>query len=161
VRRSSRTPATAFFQYDDPGAPPRDEPFLAACTDEQWRSIAARCGRHRFRAGERIIAAGDVDGALLIILQGEVSTSVGSGWRMTTLSVSPAGSVVGELGFLDGLPRSADVTAMTDGEFLRLSPASFEALAAAEPGLGRLILADLGRVVATRVRRLTDRVSGE
>jgi len=46
VRRSSRTPATAFFQYDDTGATPRDEPFLAACTDEQWRSIAARCARH-------------------------------------------------------------------------------------------------------------------
>jgi CRP-like cAMP-binding protein len=160
MRRSSSMSATAYFHYDDPSAPPRDEPFLAACTDEEWRSIAARCGRHRFRTGEQIIAVGDNDGALLIILEGEVWTSIGAGRRRTTLSVSPAGSVVGELGFVDGLPRSADVTATTDGELLRLSRAGFDALAAAEPALGRLILADLGRVVATRVRRLTERVAG-
>jgi CRP-like cAMP-binding protein len=161
MSRSSRLLATAFFQYDDPSAVPRDEPFLATCTDEEWRSIAARSERRRFRAGEQIIATGDSDGALLIILDGEVSTSIGSGRRSRTLSVSPAGSVVGELGFLDGLPRSADVVATTDGELLRLSRADFDALAAAQPALGRLILSDLGRVVAMRVRRLTERLTGQ
>jgi CRP-like cAMP-binding protein len=161
MSRSSRLPATAFFQYDDSSAVPRDEPFLATCTDDEWRSIAARSERRRFRAGEQIIATGDSDRALLIILDGEVSTSIGSGRRSRTLSVSPAGSVVGELGFLDGLPRSADVVATADGELLRLSRADFDALAAAEPALGRLILSDLGRVVAMRVRRLTERLTGQ
>jgi CRP-like cAMP-binding protein len=161
VRRSSKITATAFFQYDDPSAPAVDEPFLAACTEDEWRSIAARSERRRFRAGDQLIAAGDTDGALLIILEGEVRTSVGSGRRTTMLSVSPAGSVVGELGFLDALPRSADTTATTDGELLRLTRADFDTLAAAEPALGRLILSDLGRVVAGRVRRLTERVTGE
>lgn len=161
MSRSSRMRATAFFQYDDSGPLPRDEPFLAGCREEEWRSIAARSERRRFRAGEQIIASGDSDGALLIILEGEVYTSIGSGRRMRMLSVSPAGSVVGELGFLDGLARSADVVASTDGELLRLNRADFDALAAAEPGLGRLILSDLGRLVAMRVRRLTERVTGE
>jgi hypothetical protein len=48
-----------------------------------------------------------------------------------------------------------------DGELLRLSRSDFDALAAAEPALGRLILSDLGRVVAMRVRRLTEMVIGE
>ncbi len=67
---------------------------------------------------------------------------------------------MGELGFLDGLPRSADVVATKDGELLRLSRADFESLAAAEPALGHLILSDLGRVVAQRLRRMTERDSG-
>ena len=37
----------------------------------------------------------------------------------------------------------------------------FDTLAAAEPALGRLILSDLGRIVAMRVRRLTEMVIGE
>lgn len=160
MRRSSSVPATEFFQYDDPGARARDEPFLAGCSDEGWRSIAARSERRRFRAGERIIVSGDTDGALLIILEGELRTSIVAARGTKTLSVSPAGSVVGEIGFLDGSPRSADVTASTDGELLRLTRADFDALVAAEPVLGRLILSDLGRVVATRVRRLTDRLAG-
>ena len=155
-------PATAFFQYDDPSAPPRDEPFLAACTDEEWRSIAARCGRHRFRAGERIIAVGDIDGALLIILRGR-------GVHVDRLRPAQD-DAVGVAGRLSrGRARASSTgcrarltsRATTDGELLRLSRAGFDALAAAEPTLGRLILADLGRVVATRVRRLTERVAGE
>ncbi len=129
MRRSSSVPATEFFLYDDPGTRPHDEPFLAGCSDEGWRSIAARSERRRFRAGDRIIVSGDADGALLIILEGELNTSIGSGRRTKTLATSPAGSVVGELGFLDGWPRSAEVTAATDGELLRLTRADFETLA--------------------------------
>ncbi len=160
MTRASRIPADTFFQYDDPLDAALDDTFLAACTPEGWRSIAARSERRRFRAGEPIIAAGDADGALLIILAGEVRTSTGSGRRARVMSTSPAGTVVGEIGFLDGLPRSADVTAVTDGELLRLRRADFDALAAAEPALGRMILSDLGRIVALRVRRLTDRLAG-
>ena len=157
--RSSRFPATEFFRYDEPDERP-GEPFLAGCSEEGWRSIAAWSERRRFRAGEQIINVGDTDAALLIVLEGEVSTSIGRGRRPGMLSVSPAGSVVGEVGFLDGLPRSADVTAVTDGEMLRLSRAHFQGLAAAEPVLGRLILSDLGRVLAMRVRRLTEALAG-
>jgi len=159
VPRWSRLSASDFFQYDDLHAVQRDEPFLASCTDEDWRSIAARSERRRFRRGDCIIAAGDVDAALFVVLEGEVTTSIGTGRATKVLSVSPAGSVVGELGFLDGLPRSADVTASIDGELLRLGRAEFDVLAAAEPALGRLILTDLGRVVALRVRRLTNRLA--
>lgn len=158
--RSFPVSSNPFFEYDATTAARVDEPFLATCSDEEWRSIAARCERRRFRAGETIISAGSVDGALLIILDGELRSTTGSGRKRKTLSVSPPGAVVGEIGFLDGLPRSADVVATTDGELLRLTRADFDSLAAAEPALGRLILSDLGRIVAIRVRKLTDRLAG-
>ena len=62
----------------------------------------------------------------------------------------------GELAFLDGLPRSATVRAVEDGEALRLSFEAFETLAARHAELGRAILLDLGRIAALRLRRLTE-----
>jgi CRP-like cAMP-binding protein len=67
--------------------------------------------------------------------------------------------VVGEVAFLDGAPRSAELVAETEGELRRLSLESFESLAARHPELGRAILFDLGRITATRLRWLTDRVA--
>jgi hypothetical protein len=51
--------------------------------------------------------------------------------------------------------------AATAGELRRLSLDGFEALSARHPELGRAILFDLGRIVATRLRWLTDYVAAE
>ena len=150
-----------FFEYDATTAARVDEPFLATCSDEEWRSIAAGVSDDASAPATRSSLQGaSTARALLIILDGELQSTTGSGRKKKTLSVSPPGAVVGEIGFLDGLPRSADVVATTDGELLRLTRADFDSLAAAEPALGRLILSDLGRIVAIRVRKLTDRLAG-
>jgi CRP/FNR family transcriptional regulator, cyclic AMP receptor protein len=96
------------------------------------------------------VRAGDDDRALYLVLSGRLEALVGG-----SPSIDP-GSVFGELAFLDGLPRSATVRAVEDGEALRLSFDAFEVLAARHPELGRAILLDLGRIAALRLRRLTE-----
>jgi CRP/FNR family cyclic AMP-dependent transcriptional regulator len=103
-----------------------------------------------------VVGVGELDRSLLIVLEGDLETIAERRGRQRRLSPAPAGSVVGELGFLDGRPRSATVVAVTDGELLRMSAASFETLAAANPRLGRMILFDLARILAFRLRALTD-----
>lgn len=71
------------------------------------------------------------------------------------LATFDPGSVVGELAFLDGRPRSAGIRALTDGAMLRLSREAFDQLAARDGELARAILLDLGRILALRLRRLT------
>ena len=73
-----------------------------------------------------------------------------------TFKAIDAPSVVGEVAFLDGGPRSATLFAITDGELLRLRMESFETLAAREPELGRAILFDLARIVTARLRLASD-----
>jgi CRP-like cAMP-binding protein len=63
-----------------------------------------------------------------------------------------SGTVIGEVAFFDGQPRSADITAAGDVELLVLSYESFEQLAAADPPLAQLLLLDLGRFLAQRLR---------
>jgi CRP/FNR family transcriptional regulator, cyclic AMP receptor protein len=96
------------------------------------------------------VRAGDDDRALYLVLSGRLQALVEG-----ATAIEP-GSVFGELAFLDGLPRSATVRAVEDGEALRLSFDTFETLAARHPELGRAILLDLGRIAALRLRRLTE-----
>ena len=61
-------------------------------------------------------------------------------------------SVVGELSFVDGGPRSTTLRAVSDGELRRLSLESFEVLAAREPELARAILLDVARILSRGAR---------
>ena len=55
-----------------------------------------------------------------------------------------SGTVIGEVAFFDGQPRSADIVACGDVELLVLSYETFERLADADPALAQLLLLDLG-----------------
>ncbi|MCU1389274.1 MAG: hypothetical protein JWL72_2612 [Ilumatobacteraceae bacterium] len=146
-----------FFDYGTDDAPEVRAPsFLGDATVEDWAVLVSHCERRRFHQGEVVVRFGDVDRSLLIVLEGELETVAERRGRTRRLSPAPAGSVVGELGFLDGRPRSASVIAASDGELLRLSVASFETLAAMNPRLGRSMLFDLGKILAGRLRALTE-----
>jgi CRP/FNR family transcriptional regulator, cyclic AMP receptor protein len=152
--------ASKFFDYGTDAVPTPGVPkFLDGAHPDDWAVIGAHCERRRFRAGEPILRAGDLDRSLLILLAGRLETVVERRGRTRTLSTSPPGSVVGELAFFDGRPRSATVVAATDGELLRMSFAAFETLSATHPRLGRTILLDLGCALAHRLRTLTDVVA--
>ena len=69
------------------------------------------------------------------------------------------GSVVGEIAFLDGLPRSATVWAVTDSELYRLDFTDYERFAAAHPRRTCDLLFAIGRVVTVRLRHSRMRLS--
>jgi CRP-like cAMP-binding protein len=150
--------ASRFFDYgvEADAAAPAPVRFLGEATTDDWALIGSLCERRRFSTGEVLCRAGEIDRSLLVVLDGELTTMAERRGRRRSLSPAGAGSVVGEVGFLDGQPRSATVVASTDGELLRLSFSAFERLAAVNPRLGNAILFDLGRILAARLRTLTD-----
>lgn len=123
--------------------------FLSGWSDEQWERLFAYTETRRFRAGDVIIRKGEIERALYIVAAGTLEAVVGGGRRRTRID---AGSLVGEVAFFDGAPRSADVRALDDGELLRLTFTDFERFAARHGDLGRALLLDLGRLLATRLR---------
>jgi len=148
----------SFFDYPD-GETAIDSgagttAFLADASDADWDAIRAHSEVRSYRAGETVVAQGDSDRALFIIVSGTLEAVVPTGrrGRDRRVSVMPAGTVLGEVGFFDGRPRSAAVRAATDARLLRLTFDSFEHLAAKEPALGRAVLLDIGRVLASRLR---------
>jgi CRP-like cAMP-binding protein len=148
---------SSFFQPpdDEAGEPPDDLTFLADASDEDWAKLVAYAQRRRFRAGDIVMRQGDVDRSLAIVTDGRLEVLVidRDGRRTRRLATIDAGSILGELAFLDGLPRSATLRALTDVALLWLSVDAFEALSLREPALARAFLFDLGRIVARRLRR--------
>jgi CRP-like cAMP-binding protein len=138
----------SFFDYSGDGDRP-ELVFLGDRGEEDWARLLRFAERRRIRAGETLIREGEIDRSLYLLSEGRLEVLLGDALR---LAVIEPGSVVGELAFLDGQPRSATIRALEDGEFVRLGFEGFEVLAAHYPELGRAILLDLARIVAIRLR---------
>ena len=144
----------SFFDYPSPDdEAPRDTmTFLPDRPEEDWALLLEHTETLRFSPGSIVITAGDADRALFMLTGGSVTAKAGG----HTFKTIHAPSVVGEVAFLDGGRRSITLTAAEEVEVRRLSIDSFEVLSARHPELGRAILFDLGRIVASRLRIVTD-----
>lgn len=149
--------AASFFNYDtvEVREQANELALLAGRPRSDWAKVLAHTETRRFSRGETIISAGEVDRALYLLTEGTLGVRLDAE-REDTFKAIDAPSVVGEVSFVDGGPRSATLFAITDGELLRLRLESFETLAAREPELGRAILFDLGRILAARLRLASD-----
>jgi CRP/FNR family cyclic AMP-dependent transcriptional regulator len=149
--------AASFFNYESVEVHERAEDLalLAGRPQSDWAKVLAHTETRRFSRDETIISAGEKDRALYLLTEGTLGVRLDADTNRTFKAID-APSVVGEVAFLDGGPRSATLFAITDGELLRLRMDSFETLAAREPELGRAILFDLARIVTARLRLASD-----
>jgi acyl-CoA reductase-like NAD-dependent aldehyde dehydrogenase len=76
-----------------------------------------------------------------------------------TLSFVEAGSLLGELGLLDRLPRSASAYAESAVEARFLSAAAIDELASKHPRIGLALLRALGRDAALKLRQTNERLA--
>ncbi|MEX0657663.1 MAG: cyclic nucleotide-binding domain-containing protein [Egibacteraceae bacterium] len=146
------TDPAAFFDYPGTGAGEAEPELLPSWSDRQWDALLDHAEAIRFRLGEQVVTAGEVDQSVLIVIEGTLEAVVPTGLTRRRYHLEP-GSLVGELAFFDGEPRSADVVATSDGELMSLSREAFERFAARHPGLARQLLMDLGKILAHRLRR--------
>ena len=72
----------------------------------------------RFKSGDVVFRQGDAPGAMYVVMEGSLDV-IADGLRIAT--VDKAGSFVGEISFLLGKPRLADLVAQTDTKLLVIS----------------------------------------
>ena len=122
------------------------------CTDEELRRIADISKTVETPAGTVVTQMGTPGDSFFFIVDGRVSvqTPVGVGDPLRP------GDFFGEMSLLDGEPRSATVTAMTDLRLLVVDRLHFWRLLGETPDLMRRILMVLSR----RVRRLEQAAYG-
>jgi CRP/FNR family transcriptional regulator, cyclic AMP receptor protein len=149
--------SASFFNYDtvEVHEQANEVALLVGRPQSDWAKVLAHTETRRFSPGETIITAGETDRTLYLLTEGSLGVRL-DGQTNKTFKAIDAPSVVGEVAFLDGGPRSATLFAITEGELLRLRMESFETLAAREPELGRAILFDLARIVTARLRLASD-----
>ena len=120
--------------------------LFADCTDEELRRIADISRLVDAPAGTVLTRVGAAGDSFFLIIDGRVSveTPVGLGDPLQ------AGDFFGEMSLIDGEPRSATITALTDVRLLVVDRAHFWGLLDEAPDLLRRVLVVLSR----RVRRL-------
>ena len=124
----------------------RQVALFADCSDEELHRIAEISRIANSPQGTVLTQAGAAGDSFFLIVDGSVSvdTSVGRGEPLE------AGDFFGEMSLIDGEPRSATITAITDVQVLVVDRQHFWRLLDEAPELVRRILVVLSR----RVRRL-------
>jgi CRP/FNR family cyclic AMP-dependent transcriptional regulator len=128
--------------------------FMPEATASDWATVFAHAEVRRVAAGLALVQAGEDDRALYLLTEGTVGVRLPR--DESAFKTIDAPSVVGELAFFDGRPRSATLDAVTDVEVVRLDEAGFERLAAAAPELAHAMLRDLARILALRLRMASE-----
>jgi CRP/FNR family cyclic AMP-dependent transcriptional regulator len=128
--------------------------FMPEATASDWAVVFSHAEVRRVDAGLALVQAGEDDRALYLLTEGTVGVRLPR--DESAFKTIDAPSVVGELAFFDGRPRSATLDAITDVEVVRLDQAGFDRLTEAAPELARTMLRDLARVLALRLRMASE-----
>jgi len=128
--------------------------FLPDATASDWAKIFSFAQVREVSAGLALVQAGEADRALYLLIDGTLAVRMPR--EETAFKTIDAPSVVGELAFFDGAPRSATLDALTDVQVVRIDMDCFRQLSDAEPELAEAMLMDLARILALRLRMASD-----
>jgi len=104
------------------------------------------------KAGDRLLKKGGVARNMFVVLEGTLEVRDGD----ELLRVMSAGDVFGEIAFLLGQPRSADVYAATDGvRVLSLSEGTIRKLIESDPGVAARLLLNISKILCLRLLQST------
>jgi len=147
-------PAVAAFIRAAADASPDEEPLvLPRWQRADWEALFSHAQRVKVLRGNMLMRQSAVERALYFIGSGILEvTSVVSYFRVSSIGWFHPGSVVGELSFLDGKARSADIRAVADSELHRLDFQGYQAFADAHPREACALMFAIAGVVALRFR---------
>ena len=109
--------------------------FKSGLTADDLAEVIAAAKVETVRAGQAIIREGETGDDIFIIRSGSMVVEKAIGGKPVFLSYVPAGSYVGEMGVIDGKPRTATVRAAVKADVIRIPGEAFRTLLAAKPQL--------------------------
>ena len=125
--------------------------LFAGLTDAERDALKDAAKLRRGKAGERIIQQGKALDRMFIILKGQAEVRI-NGKHFVTLSGQP---LVGEIEFLDMLPASADVLLLKETDLIELNCDVLTGLMEKQPRLGYVLMREIARIEARRLRDTT------
>lgn len=167
--------------FDPSAAPPKprpllENPALAARAVEllmtphavlplsaaDARCVVALMGLVNLPRGQVIYHEGDKQDTdqMLLLLSGEVAVEMEDLGRAdaVTVSVLSAGNLVGEMGLLDGAPRSVTCRAVSDVSAASLTRDALKKLIEENPQVAARLLIAIGQRMADRLRALGEQL---
>ena len=131
-----------------------ERPLMDRLSSEDFQKFLTGGEVQSFDQGTLVIAEGAQETSLHILLEGEVDVLVPTPKGWLRVAMLGRGSVIGEMAFLDDLPRSARVVAREPCSALKITRESFQQFATREPIIALALVWELSRTVTTRMRRV-------
>jgi CRP-like cAMP-binding protein len=134
--------------------------ILRDFTPEEIQVLKQKLTHKSFKKGQIILKEGDTDRNLFFLASGSVSVRLHlpESDRYKRLITYSAGVTFGEMAFLDGSPRSADVWSDEDSETYMLSPDEFTVLQDQAPHIAVKMLRNIALEISDRLRIRTNEV---
>lgn len=125
-------------------------------------TVVAYMQPRRISEGATFIREGDTENTdfMLLLLDGEVTIEsiVVSRTQPITVTVLGPGSLIGEMGLLDGAPRSASCTAMSDLRCAILTRRALNRLLDDDPRTAAKLMMAISLRIAQRMRETQDKL---
>lgn len=124
--------------------------------DDLMREAVTLASMRDLARGQLLFAKGDEGDALYGVIDGAIRISVASReGRELTLALMEPGDVFGEIALLDGLPRTADASAVVPSRLLAIERARFVRWLEQEPRLMRHVI----EMLCERMRQVNEDLS--
>jgi CRP/FNR family transcriptional regulator, cyclic AMP receptor protein len=147
---SRRLPTTA-----DKAAALRHHPLFGGLPIEHLDRLSTYASTRTFPRGATIFSKGDPGTSLFAVCSGTVRIGVPSrDGRDAVFNLVRPGEIFGEIALLDGRPRTADATAMTDCELMVIDRRDFVALLQSQPDIALKLI----EVLCARIRHTSEQV---
>ncbi|MDR2837016.1 MAG: Crp/Fnr family transcriptional regulator [Azonexus sp.] len=105
----------------------RNVPLFSGLSEAELEKLSKICGRRRVERGAFVVRASDVTDSLYVLLTGRAKvTNADEEGREIILAWLGPGESFGEIGMIDGGPRSASVVAVEPCELLVLGKDGFQ-----------------------------------
>src|SRR6266581_9408867 len=133
----------------------RRHPLFGAIAPELLERLSSYATTRAVHRGDSIFAKGDPGNSLYAVCAGTVKISVPSAdGKDAVFNLVGEGEIFGEIALLDGRPRTADATAMTDCELVVIERREFVTFLRSEPD----VMLKLMEILCERLRRTSDQV---
>ena len=119
----------------------QDVALFAGCNRKELGKVASLVDEIELSAGDVIARQGETGHEFFVIADGEVAVAMPDGGAIPLA----AGSFFGEMALLDGGPRVATVTAVTDVHLLVVDRRAFTRLLREMPSVSEKVLVELAR----------------
>jgi len=105
----------------------RNVPLFSGLDESELERLSRVAGRRRAGRGEQVVRAGESADAFLVLLTGRAKvTNFDEEGREIILAWLGPGEFFGEMGLIDGSPRSASVVAVENCELLTIGKNEFQ-----------------------------------
>lgn len=137
--------------------PLSDTYLLRGASPEQIARLEAVCSIVEFAPGATIVAINDKNQDLMIVLSGKARVQTREGDLIDEIR---AGGMLGEIAFLDGHPRTANVAAMGETRVLVIPSGALRELMREDPAFDRVILRNAASALCQRLREANQQIEG-